>query len=40
MSAIRPSSIAFHRSLGFDARVMEDYDGPGRPRVVFTRDLR
>ncbi|ELS58265.1 GNAT family N-acetyltransferase [Streptomyces viridochromogenes] len=32
-------SIAFHRGLGFDARVAEDYDGPGRPMVVFTRDL-
>ncbi|MET7686726.1 GNAT family N-acetyltransferase [Streptomyces sp. NPDC005483] len=33
-------SIAFHRSLGFEDRVVEDYDGPGRDRVVFTRDLR
>ncbi|MGN9758352.1 N-acetyltransferase family protein [Streptomyces sp. SD31] len=32
-------SIAFHRSLGFHARVEEDYDGPGRPMVVFTREL-
>jgi len=33
-------SIAFHRSLGFDARVREEYNGPGQPpRVVFTRDL-
>lgn len=32
-------SIAFHRALGFDARVEEDYDGPGRPMVVFTREL-
>ncbi|MET9835380.1 GNAT family N-acetyltransferase [Streptomyces sp. NPDC006385] len=32
-------SLAFHHSLGFDARVEEDYDGPGRPMVVFTRDL-
>jgi GNAT superfamily N-acetyltransferase len=32
-------SIAFHRSLGFDARVVEDYNGPGQTRVVFTRDM-
>jgi GNAT superfamily N-acetyltransferase len=32
-------SIAFHRALGFDARVVEDYNGPGRTRVVFTRDM-
>jgi ribosomal protein S18 acetylase RimI-like enzyme len=39
-SVTNEGSIAFHRRLGFDARVVEDYDGPGRPRVVFTRDLR
>ncbi|WP_234390443.1 GNAT family N-acetyltransferase [Streptomyces sp. MMG1533] len=38
-SVTNEGSIAFHDSLGFDARVVEDYDGPGRPRVVFTRDL-
>ncbi|MFI1562789.1 GNAT family N-acetyltransferase [Streptomyces sp. NPDC020490] len=32
-------SLAFHRSLGFDVRVAEDYNGPGRPRVVFTCPL-
>ncbi|GHA07437.1 GNAT family N-acetyltransferase [Streptomyces echinoruber] len=32
-------SVAFHRSLGFAVRVEEDDNGPGRPRVVFTRDL-
>ncbi|TCR20206.1 GNAT family N-acetyltransferase [Streptomyces sp. BK205] len=32
-------SLAFHRSLGFQDRLVEDYDGPDRPRVVFTRDL-
>ena len=30
-------SVVLHRSLGFAAQVVEDYDGPGRPRVVFTR---
>jgi GNAT superfamily N-acetyltransferase len=32
-------SIAFHRNLGFDAHLDENYNGPGLPRVVFTRDL-
>jgi GNAT superfamily N-acetyltransferase len=32
-------SIAFHRRLGFDAEVIEDYNGPGRAMVVFHRDL-
>ncbi|MGX1365872.1 ribosomal protein S18 acetylase RimI-like enzyme [Streptomyces canus] len=38
-SVTNEGSVAFHRSLGFDDRVVQDYDGPGRPRVVFTRDL-
>lgn len=32
-------SIAFHRRLGFDVETVEDYNGPGRPRVVFRRAL-
>ncbi|EPJ42817.1 hypothetical protein STAFG_0128 [Streptomyces afghaniensis 772] len=32
-------SIAFHRSLGFGTQIVEDYDGPGRPMVVFGRPL-
>jgi GNAT superfamily N-acetyltransferase len=32
-------SIAFHRSLGFDTKIVEDYRGPGRPVAVFHRDL-
>ncbi|MGA5320951.1 GNAT family N-acetyltransferase [Streptomyces seoulensis] len=32
-------SIAFHRSLGFEAEVVDDYDGPGRAMAVFHRDL-
>lgn len=32
-------SIAFHRSLGFDVAIVEDYDGPGQDRVVFTRSM-
>src|SRR5690606_38804055 len=29
----------FHEALGFTARQDENYAGPGRARVVFTRDL-
>ncbi|MFF7383995.1 GNAT family N-acetyltransferase [Streptomyces griseoluteus] len=32
-------SIAFRRSLGFEAEVVDDYDGPGRAMAVFHRDL-
>lgn len=32
-------SIAFHRSLGFDAKIVDDYNGPGRAMAVFHRDL-
>ncbi|MDO0924128.1 GNAT family N-acetyltransferase [Streptomyces sp. TG1A-8] len=32
-------SIAFHRSLGFDTEVVDDYNGPGRGMAVFHRDL-
>ncbi|GAA2665686.1 hypothetical protein GCM10010400_27510 [Streptomyces aculeolatus] len=38
-SVANTGSQAFHRSLGFAARVVEDYDGAGRPMVVFGRDL-
>ncbi|MFC1438530.1 GNAT family N-acetyltransferase [Streptacidiphilus sp. N1-10] len=38
-SVANTGSIAFHRTLGFDARVEEDYNGPGRTMVVFTRAL-
>lgn len=38
-SPANEGSLAFHRGLGFRSRLVEDYDGPGRPRVVFTRDL-
>jgi len=33
-------SIAFHRSLGFDTKVVDDYNGPGRAMAVFHRDLQ
>src|SRR5882757_6923303 len=32
-------SIAFHRSLGFDTTIVEDYNGPGRSMAVFHRGL-
>ncbi|MEU1819360.1 GNAT family N-acetyltransferase [Streptomyces roseifaciens] len=38
-SVTNTGSIAFHRSLGFNAKTVDDYDGPGRPMAVFHRDL-
>ncbi|WP_326796941.1 GNAT family N-acetyltransferase [Streptomyces sp. NBC_01808] len=38
-SVANTGSQAFHRGLGFTARVEEDYDGAGRSMVVFGRDL-
>ncbi|WP_329223441.1 GNAT family N-acetyltransferase [Streptomyces sp. NBC_01485] len=32
-------SVAFHRSLGFDVKIVDDYNGPGRAMAVFHRDL-
>ncbi|QBJ90272.1 GNAT family N-acetyltransferase [Streptomyces seoulensis] len=32
-------SIAFHRSLGFEAEVVDDYNGPGLAMAVFHRGL-
>ncbi|WP_377266965.1 GNAT family N-acetyltransferase [Peterkaempfera sp. SMS 1(5)a] len=32
-------SIAFHRRLGFDAEIVDDYNGPGQAVVVFHRVL-
>jgi ribosomal protein S18 acetylase RimI-like enzyme len=32
-------SIAFHRRLGFESTLVEDYGGAGRPRVVMRRAL-
>ncbi|MFO0678216.1 MAG: GNAT family N-acetyltransferase [Polyangiaceae bacterium] len=32
-------SIRFHLALGFSAGEVEDYAGPGRKRLVFTKDL-
>ncbi|MGW7067020.1 N-acetyltransferase family protein [Streptomyces sp. NPDC054855] len=32
-------SIAFHRSLGFDTKIVDDYHGPGRAMAVFHRVL-
>jgi ribosomal protein S18 acetylase RimI-like enzyme len=32
-------SVRFHEALGFTAAEEPDYAGPGRSRVVFTKDL-
>jgi GNAT superfamily N-acetyltransferase len=29
----------FHQVLGWDMSEIEDYAGPGRPRIVFTKDF-
>ncbi len=33
------SAMAFHRALGFAVELVEDYAGPGRPRIVFMKSL-
>ncbi|GAA1501694.1 GNAT family N-acetyltransferase [Streptomyces synnematoformans] len=38
-SVANEGSQAFHRRLGFEARTVADYDGAGRPMVVFGRGL-
>ena len=32
-------SVAFHEAVGFRAEEVADYAGPGRSRMVFTREL-
>ncbi|HKQ71792.1 MAG TPA: GNAT family N-acetyltransferase [Polyangiaceae bacterium] len=32
-------SQVFHQVLGWDMSEVEDYAGPGRPRIVFTKDF-
>lgn len=32
-------SVRFHQSMGWSQTEIEDYAGPGRLRIVFTRDL-
>jgi hypothetical protein len=32
-------SQRFHLAMGWDAREIDDYAGPSRRRIVFTRDL-
>lgn len=32
-------SVAFHTAIGFQAEAVEDYAGPGKTMVVFTREL-
>ena len=39
-SPVNGDSIRFHQRLGFDvSEPVEDYNGSGRPMVVFTRSL-
>jgi ribosomal protein S18 acetylase RimI-like enzyme len=39
-SPANSGSVAFHRSMGFTVTgPVPDYDGPGRPKVVFEREL-
>lgn len=33
------ASVSFHRALGWEAADIEDYAGPGRMRIVFTKAL-
>ena len=33
------ASLLFHRAIGWDAREVADYAGPGRPRIVLTKAL-
>jgi GNAT superfamily N-acetyltransferase len=32
-------SVNFHAALGWAVAEIEDYAGPGRPRIVFTKEL-
>jgi N-acetylglutamate synthase-like GNAT family acetyltransferase len=34
------ASISFHQALGWSSAEVEDYAGPGRMRIVFTRAFR
>lgn len=38
-TAANEGSIRFHEALGWTAEEVEDYAGPGRRRIVFTRPL-
>lgn len=33
------SSVSFHRALGWSSAEVDDYAGPGRMRIVFTKAL-
>ncbi len=39
-SSTNTGSIGFHKSIGFHSREITDYSGPGRARIVFSRELR
>ena len=38
-SVANSGSIAFHTAIGFEATRVEDYSGPGEPRIVFLKDM-
>ena len=38
-SPLNGGSRSFHAAMGFTEHWVEDYDGQGEPRVVFSRDL-
>jgi ribosomal protein S18 acetylase RimI-like enzyme len=38
-SPVNEGSVAFHRKLGFEAELVEGYDGPGADRVAFVKRL-
>lgn len=33
------ASVAFHHAQGWTSKEVEDYSGPARPRIVFSRSL-
>ena len=38
-SVANTGSVAFHRSIGFRDEIVEDYLGPGKPMVVFRKEV-
>jgi len=38
-SPTNSDSVAFHESIGMHASEIADYSGPGRPRIIFSREV-